>query len=72
MPVYAQKEDFLRSDVDTLAGLTLQTVTGYLLLYAGDDGWWGVVSPSHWVAGLSLPLAYAGHRLIHRLRPNQA
>ena len=48
------------------AWLGLLAVTGYLLLYAGDDGAWGLVSPTHWIAGLALPMAYAAHRWLRR------
>lgn len=52
------------------AWLGVQTVTGYLLLYASDDGAWGIVSPTHWIAGLALPAAYAVHRWLRpRVRP---
>lgn len=52
-----------------LAGLVALTLTGYLLIYAGDDGAWGLVSPSHWIAGLALPVLYGVHRLFRFLRP---
>jgi hypothetical protein len=48
------------------AWLGMQAVTGWLLLYAGDDGVWSVVSPTHWIAGLALPVAYAMHRWLQR------
>lgn len=44
------------------AWLALQAVTAYLLIYGTDDGPWGVVSPTHWVAGLALPFVYLAHR----------
>ena len=53
-----------------LAWLVALTLTGYLLIYAGDDGAWGLVSPSHWIAGLALPVLYGVHRLIRFLRPS--
>lgn len=49
-----------------LAWVAAQVITGYLLLYAGDDGPWGLVSPTHWIAGLALPVAYGVHRLLFR------
>ena len=52
------------------AWLLVLTLTGYLLIYAGEDGVWGLVSPSHWIAGLALPVAYGVHRLIRFLRPS--
>lgn len=52
-----------------LAWLLALSVTGYLLLYAGDDGAWGLLSPGHWIAGLALPVIYAAHRLIRRAPP---
>jgi hypothetical protein len=51
-----------------VAWLGLQVVTAYLLIYGTDDGAWGVVSPTHWVAGLALPLGYAAHRWLLRGR----
>lgn len=51
-----------------LAWLVALTLTGYLLIYAGDDGAWGLVSPSHWIAGLALPVLYGVHRLFRLLR----
>lgn len=50
-----------------LAWVAALVVTGYLLLYAGDDGAWGLVSPAHWIAGLALPAVYGVHRLLFRL-----
>lgn len=44
------------------AWLSLLILSGYLLLYAGDEGVFSVLSPTHWIAGLALPLAYASHR----------
>ena len=52
-----------------LAWLLALTLTGYLLIYAGDDGAWGLLSPAHWIAGLALPAVYGVHRLIRFLRP---
>lgn len=46
--------------------LLLLAISGYLLLYAGDDGVWGILSPTHWIAGLALPLAYVAHRWLRR------
>lgn len=48
------------------AWLSLQIVTAYLLVYGTDDGPWCVVSPTHWVAGLALPLGYAAHRWLRK------
>jgi hypothetical protein len=50
-----------------LAWVAVQVITGYLLLYAGDDGPWGLVSPVHWIAGLALPVIYGVHRLLFRI-----
>jgi hypothetical protein len=55
-----------------LAWIVTLTITGYLLLYAGDDGLWGLVSPGHWIAGLALPVAYGVHRLLFRSTRPQA
>jgi hypothetical protein len=55
-----------------LAWITAQAVTGYLLLYAGDDGVWGLVSPTHWIAGLALPAVYGIHRLLFRFTRSEA
>jgi len=49
-----------------LIWLLILVITGYLLLYAGDDGPWSLVSPIHWIAGLALPMAYGIHRLSNR------
>jgi hypothetical protein len=49
-----------------LAWLVLQVVTAYLLIYGVEDGLWGAVSPTHWVAGLLLPVGYAAHRWLLR------
>jgi hypothetical protein len=45
------------------AVLTLLILTGYLRYYAGDDGLWGLTSPTHWIIGLALPVGYGLHRL---------
>lgn len=60
------------SGVLLAAWLLLQIVTGYLLLYAGDDGVWGLLSPTHWIAGLGLPAAYAAHRWLRRVQGTMA
>lgn len=51
-----------------LGGLLLLSITGCMLLYVGDDGVWGLTTPTHWVAGLALPVLYGLHRLIGLLR----
>jgi len=43
-------------------GLMFLTITGYLALYAVDDGVWTLLATSHWVFGLALPLGYFTHR----------
>ena len=48
------------------AWLLVMATSGYLLLYAGDDGAWGVLSPTHWIAGLALPAIYLAHRFLRR------
>ncbi|HEX2560364.1 hypothetical protein [Phenylobacterium sp.] len=45
-----------------LGGVILMAVTGFLLLHAGDDGLQGLISPTHWVVGLALPLLFLAHR----------
>ena len=45
-----------------LAWVGLEILTAYWLLYGTDDRPWGVVSPTHWIAGLALPAGYALHR----------
>lgn len=52
--------------VALLAWLGLMAVSGYLLLHVSDDGVWGLVSPTHWIAGLGLPVAYGVHRWLKR------
>lgn len=37
-------------------------LTAWLLLYITDDGPGALVSPTHWIAGLALPIGYALHR----------
>jgi hypothetical protein len=51
-----------------LGGLALLSVTGWMLLYVGDDGVWGLTTPTHWMIGLALPVAYGLHRLIGLMR----
>lgn len=50
------------------AWLLALSITGYLLLYVGDDGVWALLSPAHWIAGLALPAIYGAHRLIRAIR----
>lgn len=45
-----------------IGAVCLMAATGYLLLHAGEDGLLGLVSPTHWIVGLSLPLLYLAHR----------
>lgn len=45
-----------------LGSVLLMAATGFLLLHASDDGLQGLISPTHWIAGLALPLLYAAHR----------
>lgn len=45
-----------------LGALVLMAVSGFLLLHASDDGLQGLISPTHWIAGLALPLLYLVHR----------
>lgn len=58
--------DRRRTGLLLLAWLAVQAGTGYLLLYAGDDGVFGLLSPVHWVSGLALPAAYGLHRFLRR------
>ena len=55
-----------RTGLLLLAWLAVQACTGYLLLYAGDDGVFSLLSPVHWISGLALPLAYGLHRFLRR------
>ncbi|MFT4045169.1 MAG: hypothetical protein QM661_00560 [Solimonas sp.] len=48
--------------------LAVLIVSGYLLYYAGDETFRGAVSCAHWITGLTIAFAYAGHRLAHRRR----
>jgi hypothetical protein len=53
----------------TLFGLLLVLIaTGYLLYYAGDERVRGIVSPTHWILGLSLPVIYLLHRTVKKIR----
>jgi|HubBroStandDraft_5_1064220.scaffolds.fasta_scaffold245303_1 hypothetical protein len=53
----------------TLIGaLLLLIVSGYFLYYAGDDRSRQVISKTHWILGLLLPLAYLIHRLAKTIR----
>jgi hypothetical protein len=42
--------------------------TGYLLYYAGNDHARAIVSATHWILGLLLPLAYLVHRTAKKRR----
>lgn len=48
--------------------LGLMILTAWLLIYATDDGLGGLVSPTHWIAGLGLPLGCGLHRWFLRGR----
>lgn len=50
-----------------LGGFLLLIFSGYLLYYGGEASR-PVVSLSHWILGLGLPLFYLAHRLIERRR----
>lgn len=45
-----------------LGAVLFLAIGGFLLLHAGDDGLQGLISPTHWAAGLALPLIYLAHR----------
>jgi len=48
-------------------------VSGYLLYYVGDDRYREIISLTHWILGLLLPLAYLTHRLVKKTpRPPRA
>jgi hypothetical protein len=52
----------------TLFGsLLLLIVSGYLLYYVGNDRARGIVSLTHWILGLAIPLAYLTHRIAKRI-----
>ena len=52
--------------------LLVLIVTGYLLYYAGDDQVRGIVSPTHWILGLCLPMVYVVHRIVKKIRRRSA
>lgn len=58
--------DRRRTGLLLLTWLVVQAGTGYLLLYAGDDGVFSLLSPVHWVSGLALPAVYGLHRFLRR------
>ncbi|WP_051362310.1 hypothetical protein [Solimonas soli] len=47
--------------------LALLIVSGYLLYYAGDEDLRNATSIVHWACGVAIALAYAIHRLAHRV-----
>ncbi len=54
-----------------LGGFLLLIVSGYLLYYGGEESR-PLISLSHWILGLGLPLLYLLHRLLERGRRRQA
>jgi hypothetical protein len=52
----------------TLFGLLLiLIISGYLLYYVGDDHLRAIVSATHWILGLLLPLIYLMHRIAKKV-----
>jgi hypothetical protein len=67
--VIAWRERRHRWTGSTLFGLFLVLiVSGYLLYYVGDDHLRAIVSATHWILGLLLPLSYLMHRLAKKIR----
>jgi hypothetical protein len=48
--------------------LLILIATGYLLYYVANDNARSLISWSHWVLGIALPLAYLAHRLAKKTR----
>jgi hypothetical protein len=45
----------------------LLILSGYFLYYVGDDRSRQIISKTHWILGLLLPLAYLIHRLAKKI-----
>ena len=50
-----------------IAALLVLIVSGYFLYYVGDERSRQVISLTHWILGLLLPLAYLIHRLAKKI-----
>jgi hypothetical protein len=62
----------LRWSGGTLIGaLLLLILSGYFLYYVGDDRSRQIISKTHWILGLLLPLAYLIHRLAKKVSRRQ-